>query len=764
MKKNRIMLSLIMGTCFAFKAFAGMDPVAWTLEPPTGFPAQTTVGNSYSVVYTFTNNISHPVPLEVTIASIGSQLSIANGCNPKKPLAAKGHPDSFCTVVIQYKPTKAETASIKLTMNYHKNVVPLPTLETKATGSVTTDPIKGFVSQPLPGITYTGVTTPYQFSFTYVNQGNTDITATSVTIDGFTATSNTCSPPQQVKRDGGECVITGSFTPTTLGPVTFHVTYTYTNNGQSISVPLLTSTVVQNGSPGCHNITGTAQLPLPTQTYLYSDNVVKYVFTNQCPQPEVVGNVTPSSSGGSATLTPGTNTCDGATLGTSPSDNSCSYYLSVVPTSTATTLDVSATLTYSAGSAVATTTESVVSIPNQTTQHNVTFVNQCPFPVWYEFENGAPPSATSPDPTPPGGSYQLNQQVPNSPPATIVLPVNEYVNGAIYVRTGCDTSTGVCATGTCPAYSTTDPMRCAQNTQPANFPPLTKMELTMQPASVVGTDGIYDVSMVNGFNVPAEVRSLAPVVTGPPPVNNAPYPFNCGQSAGALIQPKANGLGACPWTFSPPNTVAPDVPPNYTAVAGGPATGCTDSSSCGPNEYCGMGFDSSTGQWNRLCSSFLGYTNILTYTGYSSAGQWGAINLYNQFGLGNPLPSSPPEPAPGYGNSSATGLPATYTDMWGCLVTSTNALESGYSSKFLVCGCHNWTNTAQVSPCLADNPDWEAAVYPRINWFKTACPTAYSYNHDDASTSFTCNQSGLQTSYQITFCAGGVSGNPNYPN
>jgi hypothetical protein len=270
--------------------------------------------------------------------------------------------------------------------------------------------------------------------------------------------------------------------------------------------------------------------------------------------------------------------------------------------------------------------------------------------------------------------------------------------------------------------------------------------------------------MVNGFNVPTQVRSLAPVVTGPPPVNNAPYPFNCGQSAGALIQPKATGLGSCPWVFTPPNTGSPDVPPNYTAVEGGAPTGCINNSSCSANEYCGMGFDSGTGKWQRLCAPFLGYTNVFTYTGYSAAGQWGVINLYNLFGLGTDLPLSPPEPAPGYGSSGVTGLAATYTDMWGCSPTSTGALKSGYASTFLVCGCKNWTGlTAQVSPCLADNPDWESAVYPRISWFKTACPTAYSYNHDDAASSFTCNQQGKQTSYQVTFCPGGVSANPDYP-
>ncbi|KTC88727.1 Thaumatin domain-containing protein [Fluoribacter dumoffii] len=759
MKKITLIVSIITGLYSSFQAIAGIDPVGWTLSPSSGIPAQTTVGNTYPVVYTFTNNLKHPVPLKITTEYTGSQFTVSNGCNPSIPLAPRGKPKSSCTVAVQFKPNKSGAASLQLTMNYHNNVVPLPKLATTASGTVNKGPIIGFVSEPLPAVTYTN--SSYKVSFTYINEGPVPITATSVTVNGFTSTANTCSN-QPINGSGGQCTITGTFTPVAIGQATLNVKYTYLKGSSSVSVPLSTSTVVRSGS-GCHQITSSAVLPLPTQTYQYSDNVVKYVFTNHCPQPETLSNVTVTYTGGSATLTQGKNTCNGATLGTSASNNSCFIYVSVVPTTTTAKLDVSASVSYSGVTETATTSEAVLSIPNQTTVHNVTFVNQCPFPVWYEFENGGPSSSTSPDPTPPGGSYQLNQQISNSAPSVINLSVREYVNGALYVRTGCDVTTGICATGTCPAFSASDPMRCAQNTQPMNFPPLTKMELFMQPASAIGTDGVYDVSMVNGFNVPAEVRSLAPVVTGPPPPNNAPYPFNCGQSAGALIQPKATGLGACPWSFSPPNTGGVDIPPNYTAVEGGAATGCTNSSSCAAHEYCGMGFDSGTGKWNRLCAPFLGYTNVLTYTGYSSPGQWGTINLYTGFGLGTTLP---PQPSPGYGNSSVTGLAATYTDMWGCSPTSTGALQSGYSFTYLVCGCHNWSPgiTAQVSQCLADNADWEAAVYPRINWLKKACPTAYSYNHDDASTSFTCNVSGKQTSYQITFCPGGVTGNPNYPN
>lgn len=736
MNLYRFALSLTTCLFITFKVFAGLDPVGWSLSPASGLPAQTTVGNSYTVFYTFTNNLPHPVALTVKPYLVSGQFSLSNGCNPAMPLAAKGKPNSTCTVGVQYLPNRAAIGAIRLEMSYHNNVVPLPELRTTTTGQSTTTSIQGYVSQALPAITYTGST--YPVSFTYVNRGSVAITPTAVNISGFTPTSNTCNSP--IPGSGGSCMITGSFSPTVVGgPVVFSVNYIYQDGSTSRSVPLSTSTVVQNGA-NCHQIVGMATLPLPSETYLFSDNVVRFTFTNYCAQ-ETLSNITVSQLGGNATLTPGTNTC----TGTLPQGHSCSYFVSVVPTQTSANLGITATLTYGGGlTASATTAEQVNAIPNQALTHTVTFVNQCNFPVWYEFENGNG-SPTSPDPTPAGGSYQLNAQVPGQPPSFIDLSVNEYVNGAVYVRTGCNTATGVCATGGCQPISAGDPMRCAVGTQPSNFPPSTKFEFTMSAAA--NADGVYDVSMVNGFNVPGQVRSRAPV----DPSNS----FGCGQSPGAFIQPAATGLGACPWTFSPPSTGGNDIPANYTAVTGGSTTDCVPGPACTGGTSCGMGFAS--GKFDRQCGAFLGYTNILTYTGFSASTQWDNVNLYNAFNLGGGLSS-------GYG--SVSGQPATFTDMWGCTPTSTGALKSGYAFTYLVCGCYNWNQsgslapTAQTSQCLADNPDWEAAVFPRIFWFKQACPTAYSYNHDDQSSSFACNVPAQKTSYQITFCPGGATGQP----
>lgn len=370
----------------------------------------------------------------------------------------------------------------------------------------------------------------------------------------------------------GSCYIGVHFQPTAAGQSSIQLTYGYNNN--RIPVPtLLANSIGGSGSgcvqpvTGCVSGTTNCQLQLPASTYQYADNVVKFVFQNTCTsQSAILGqaSVTSNQSSSVATVTTAAqfDTCSNQALAAGAA---CYVIASVIPQQTTTSaLTIQASLPEN-GTPVtqSTTTSAVIAMPNQTSTHNIVFVNQCPFPVWYEFENNGT-SAPTADPTPPGGSYQLNAPSANGIPSPLLLPVAAYTNGAIYGRTGCNTTTGVCATGTCTSISASDPMRCAVGVHPSNSIQLTKIEMFM-PATP-NNDGVYDVSMVNGFNVPAEFRSLAPA--------SANELFGCGQSAGALIQPaiaqpsSGDGLGNCPWTFSPPNTGTPDITANYVSVTG----------------------------------------------------------------------------------------------------------------------------------------------------------------------------------------------------
>lgn len=785
---KRTYFAFFIISCFMLTANAfAQDPIAWTKEG--SFPSQTSVGNSYRVSYTLTNTLPKPVPLNITGNFNGSAFSISSGCDTI--LAPKNQPNSSCLVHVQFRPNHSGERFFQLVMHYHHNVVPLPALTTTVTGQGETTPIKGYVTQALPAVAYTGIA--YPVTFTYINTGSLPVTPTSVTVSslsGFVVTGNTCvvPPNSPIAAYTGTCTITGTFTPGTglIGQqITLSTDYTYTYNSASLSVPLSTITTVQNGT-NCHQVDGVARLPLPAQNFEYANSVVEFVFTPYCSaetitvkDKDIVSNFPETT-----TITVGENQCDNAlvTLG-----HSCSVFVSVVPNVITSDFNLIATATFNPSSpglnkSVTNTSEIVVAPANQSTTHTLQFVNQCDIDTWYEFTNGG---GGSPDPNIATGNtafqdYLLTKQLDTVPPVTKVLSITEYLNGAIYARTGCDPTTLICDTAQCPVISST--MVCQAGVQPTN--PVTKFELNMASS---GTDGIYDVSMVNGFNVPGQVQSLAPVSTDSPP-GNSPYPFNCGQSGGALIQAPSlttatDQLGACPWTFTPPST-SPDAPQNYIWVSPGNTTDCTSDASCSGTDVCGMAYTTNTSTGgntpiNRRCGKFLGYWTLADYINYSSSTDWGnpvpssLYNLYNNYsmgsslpaGYGNQIPPPPPPPPP-------PPSPAIYADMYGCIETSTGALLSGYTyppvTNPLVCGCYNWTNTAVELPyagapasCVLQNQDWLNTVYPRIVWVKNACPTAYSYQYDDKSSSFTCNLPSVKTSYQIVFCPGGKRGRPN---
>lgn len=749
MKKLWLVYASFFSLLFAINGYAGTDPIAWSAFPAAGFPAQTNVGSSYSVSYTLSNNLPFPVAVSVSAAHNGGTFGLTNGCNTT--LAGKNRAGSSCLVHVFFQPVRAGMNNVQLTVAYNNNRVPLPRLSSTAVGGgsgPTSDKVAGFVTTPLPAVTYIGAT--YNVGFTFVNNGHSVVTASAVNVQGFTASGNTCTT---ALNPNSTCGVTGTFTPTTVGQANLGVTFVYSNG----SVPLITQSNVQNSTGACHQVNGFASLPLPVSTFIYADNVVKFQFTNHCPSTsETLGTVSLFADMPSATITKGTDTCSGQTLA---ANGSCSILASVVPNATTTSandLSVTASIPYSGSSqrAEATTSEVVNAISNPTTLHTINFVNQCGQDIWYAFQNGAGgtgPTRKSPDPTGQQAFdfYELNTQLTGAAPDTKTISFNEYVNGAIVARTGCDTSTGICATASCTVSPGTG--TCIVGNDPT--PPMTIFEANLDGATA--SDGSYDVSMVNGFNVPGEVRSLYPTVT---PLN---FTNACGQSAGAVIQPTGSPLGQCSWSFTPPNSSDPGNPDrtaNFIFVSAGAQDSC--SPACTGNTYCGTAFNSAPNNApiNRRCGTFQGYWAVADYVGYTSTSQWGTgFDLYTNYNLGGSL------------SSSTYGAGALISNLFSCTETANGSLLSGYSHTLNVCGCYDWNQpgsvapTAQASNCIVpstQNPDWLSNVFGRISWLKQACPTAYSYQFDDTSSSFTCNVAGKKTSYQITFCPGGKTGQP----
>ncbi|HTK95000.1 MAG TPA: thaumatin family protein, partial [Terriglobales bacterium] len=81
------------------------------------------------------------------------------------------------------------------------------------------------------------------------------------------------------------------------------------------------------------------------------------------------------------------------------------------------------------------------------------------------------------------------------------------------------------------------------------------------------------------------------------------------------------------------------------------------------------------------------------------------------------------------------------------------------------CGCAAWPWPTNDVACQNDNPAFEMFYFPKIEFLKMACPTAYTYQYDDETSTFHClskfDQSkgqGNALSYTITFCPGGLEG------
>ncbi|MDR3492670.1 MAG: thaumatin family protein [Gammaproteobacteria bacterium] len=808
MRKNIVVLFVLslfllsspLQAAHAKKKNLGKDPVGWSISP-SGFPAQTTVGSSYVVTYTMTNNLPFAVPLTVSGAYNGGKFALSHGCNTTL------QPKGTCLVHLTFQPIKAGVSNAVVTLAYHRNRVPLPQLSSTATSNETPSPTRssGHVSTPLPGFVYVGIS--YPVVFTFANNGNTPITTTSVNVVGFTATTNTCTTGI---AEHSNCTVSGNFTPAAVGPVALSVTYTFSGG----SVPLTTQSdaIILVGT--CHQISGNTILPLPTNTLINADNVVEYVFTNNCPATtETISAVKVTSDSVSASpprITQGSVqpvsplvTCSSTLAPTA----SCAVFASVIPTATYTEtqdLSVTAALSYNNGTVADTTTSETVSpLSNDASVHYFQLNNQNALTVWYGFNTGGVPG----DPTSNSAwqDYQLDQQIQGAAPATKILQLSQYHSGNMFGRTECETDPsqanyGICQTANCTALgSSTGKCSYAPN------PPFTIFEENLYTAASGTADGVYDVSMVNGFNLPGEIRSLSSYV---PITSTSNFGNTCGNSAGALIQPSGSALGVCSWLFTPPSKGGTDCTTgtdtdnsaNYFNVSYASANDSCTPGSCTGTDVCGMSqsLNSSSVPVGtpiyRHCGTFHGYWVLADWIGFSTSGSWGTTggptcNLYSHYNMGTALdlttygystrfPNSNPMPGSNladlYG-CSPTSLLSCYTSPGTpniCFNSPTNpyyALNTGYAFTYNVCGCHDWNNasttpasaqTAQSSQCTATNTLWETDVYPRILWLKEACPTAYSYQFDDKSSSFQCNVSGHLTSYQLTFSPGGKTGAP----
>lgn len=756
----RQLIKMCFFALLSCNAIAAKDPISW--QQIGAFPAKVATGGSYNLTYTFTNQLplqlAKPLVIE-KLASSSDEFSYVDNCT-----GLRLNPQQACTVSVRLNPVVAGSKSITLVMSgYDNNRVPLPSIVTNAVGQSSVNKIHGSVSQPLPGTMSVGVAANYSFLFT--NSGDTEVEGVVITSNDSNFTTN-CANSLESKKS---CTVSGTYTPSSNTPnvQSVNAKFSYTSGNP---VTLVTSTSIASISSG---VIGTVVSPnyLPAEMVGGPSNqkTLQFLFTNYNTNPVTITSRDVDITGG-----------NGATfeIGTDPGDDSCSGSPVLVkgaacqilgtftaptelsPTGFTVTASVDFTGASGSPSEVFTATTVVATIG---TSRTINLVNECDFSVWFSLNGGAlagsPNCSGNPSVCPTGTSCDVSNGIcfwdnyaPDSG-SSYELAGNGGTNSVTIPLTAADStiqwSGNISASTLCNGTTSCGQADCQNNggstacavgkgfSQPA-----TQAEITM----LIDNADSYDVEVINGFHLPISMAP-GPFVT--------PNNYTCGipgdNSAG-------NGFGACDWDdVTPPSNA-------YYWVTSGGASCNVSSPSCGAGSLCGL--DSNL---NQVCGNFLGFW---------TANQACAVNATTAntfFNCNASLPTTnPPFPA----SSTLKQLMACSVPT-GDTSPTFNSCYLNYpagSNTSTCCGCVDWwtlsigaNNTAQSctkagASSPQTDPQWTSHVQPTIQWLKSACPSIYTYQFDDATSGFGCsnNLPGEPNSvgYTITFCPGGVSGLP----
>jgi Thaumatin family len=308
-------------------------------------------------------------------------------------------------------------------------------------------------------------------------------------------------------------------------------------------------------------------------------------------------------------------------------------------------------------------------------------------------------------------------------------------SGNVYASTHCAADGTSCQTGVCSVstngQASVEP--CPNGVGPQG--PTTLAEFTFSPTGV----DFYDISIINGVNVPI---SMAPVGGAA----NQANPYTCGVAGGEVA---SAGLSACTWHFDPTvsvNAVETDQSTLLRVVAPG-STMCSSDEDCASGQLCGRELRYGVVTANQVCGAPIGW--------------WTADELciYTTNGMGAPISCS-----------AAVSGQGTNADLYGCNGANPTSCYQ-QSPPATCCGCPSWASDGTPLPtpvgftCNGTNDAWTSVAEPWAGFLKNACPTAYSFPFDDATSTFTCSATASpsasnpnSTGYTITLCPGGKDG------
>ena len=304
--------------------------------------------------------------------------------------------------------------------------------------------------------------------------------------------------------------------------------------------------------------------------------------------------------------------------------------------------------------------------------------------------------------------------------------------------------TSNCSTGPCgescvsaPCNAPSRDMPCAVGSGPQGAH--TQSELNLFTTIVDS----YDVSYINGLNVPMEIN----------PTNGAidtSNPYVCG-NPGATSS--VSGLKGCTYQFDTTiniNGMMTNYAPYLRYVTNGGAT-CSPSTNdpdptCSNGEVCGLSLSED-------------FTTLATTCG-TQIGWWNA----------DAICSTVPSFNGGPFDCTASAGADTFANLYGCAGVYASDCYNPNSNS-MCCGCPIWQGvtlptcaTGTTSCCYNFNTTWQDQAQPWAQFMKDACTTAYSFPDDDASSSFSCPQNNPSspdvntTNYEVIFCPGGETG------
>lgn len=318
-------------------------------------------------------------------------------------------------------------------------------------------------------------------------------------------------------------------------------------------------------------------------------------------------------------------------------------------------------------------------------------------------------------PSPAAGSENLR----TGESATYVLR-NPSINhiawsGNVYGRTGCES--GTCETGACPGGP------CRPGVGPVG--PTSLAEFTL----VDNGPDFYDVSLINGINVPIAMSANAGAAYRAAPSAPGDAYWCGGAGAASASHPR---LTECTWRFDTSITGTDRRTVLRLVASGGPA--CARDADCTAPTVCGTSLITGTTRVSQSCGRQIGW-----WTAHELCAA--TANTY-----GTPL------------DCASAASAGTRANLFGC---DGPVNQSCYSvgAASTCCGCVDWPY-ATTEACRAHNPTWSAVVEPWVRFVKSACPTAYSYQYDDMTSTFTCQSEGTSNGadYTITFCPQGRRG------